>query len=82
MRMVFTGKLEETRKEIEANCKNAGIQMDKAVSYNTDVLFVGVRAQHFIDEGMKLSSKEIAAREKGVDIQYITSIDEIAEYFI
>ena len=83
MRMVFTGKLNEGRKEIEVMCKNAGIIMEKTVTYNTDVLFVGARAEHFINDGYgSKSTKERAADNKGVKIEYITTIDEILEYFI
>ena len=83
MTIVFTGKLEQTRNEIEKMCENAGIRMEKAVTYNTDVLFVGSRAEHFIKDGYgKKSKKEKDAYSKSVKIEYITSIDEILEYFI
>jgi len=82
MTIVFTGKIAETRKEIEKECKLHGIRMDSRVTYSTDVLFVGKRAKHFIDEGSEKSKKEIDAEQKNIQIEFIDSLDMIVEYFI
>jgi len=83
MNIIFTGKIDVTRKKIEVMCKGVGITLQKSVTNNTNVLFVGVRGQHFINDGYGTkSTKEKAALEKGIKIEHIESIDEILEYFV
>ena len=81
--IVFTGKLEETRKELELELKNYNVTLQKSVNYDTDIVVVGVRGQHFIDGGYgSKSAKEKAAFNKGIKIIHVNTIEDMLEYFI
>jgi len=81
--IVFTGKLEETRKELEVELKNYDVTLQKSVTWDTDIVVVGVRGQHFIDGGYgKKSGKESAALEKGIKIIHVDTIVDMLEYFV
>ena len=82
MNIVFTGKLEETRKELETELYQLGHNLQKTVNYETDILVVGTRAQRFIEDGRKKSSKEISAESKAVRIIHVNTINDMLEYFV
>jgi len=82
MTIVFTGKIKETRKEIKEKCELHGIRMENKVTYTTDVLFVGRRASHFVERGEEKSKKELEAENKGIEIEYISGLNEIIQFFI
>ena len=41
-KVVFTGKMSKTRKEMKSEAKAAGIDVDSAVTSNTDLLVCGI----------------------------------------
>ena len=79
MNIVFTGKIEETRKEVEAFINSHGHNFQKSVNWQTDLLVVGQRAAHFTD---KKSTKEHEAENRGIKIIHVQTLDDMLEYFI
>lgn len=79
MNIVFTGKLKETRNELEHMITTQNCKMQKAITHDTDLLLVGKRADHF---GDTKSSKEIKAEQFGIRIKYIQSIEEVPQLLI
>lgn len=82
MNIVFTGKLEETRKELEVFLNRIGHHLQKSVTWDTDMLVVGIRAERFVEDGRKISTKEMKARGKGVKIIHVETIESMMEYFV
>lgn len=83
MNIVFTGKLAENRKELEEIVTSANCHIQKAVTRDTDILFVGVRGKQFVNQGYgEKSTKERTAERLGIKIKYINSIEEVPQYLI
>ena len=82
MHIVFTGKLEETRKELEITLDELGHHLQKSLTYQTDMLVVGVRAERFVEDGRRKSTKEIKAEDHGIKIIHVNSINDMLEYFV
>jgi len=79
MNIVFTGKIEETRKEVEAFINSHGHHFQKSVNWDTDLLVVGKRGAHFDD---KKSTKEHEADHRNVQIIRVQTLDDMLEYFV
>ncbi len=82
MNIVFTGKIKETRKELEASLNRGGHQLQKKVEWNTNLLVIGKRKQALIEKGMPKSKKELAADSKGIKTIHVESLTEMIQYLM
>jgi len=83
MNIVFTGKLKETRKELEAEVERFGHQLEKRVTADTDLVVVGVREERFLAQGFSaVSKKEHEAKMRGIQIVRVGTIEDMLEYFV
>jgi len=79
MTFCYTGKIVETRKELEEFIVNHGHEFHKSITWDTEVLAVGKRGVQFTD---KKSKKQVEAEQKGIRIIHIEKLDDMLEYFI
>lgn len=79
MNFCYTGKIAETRKEIQDYIEGFGHTFQKKVSWETDVLVVGERGAGFKDPESK---KEKEAISFGIRIVRVSKLDDMLEYFI
>jgi len=79
MTFCYTGKIAETRKEIQEYIEGYGHEFNKTVSWDTEVLVVGQRGAGFDNPKSK---KQLQAEKNGIRIIFIEKLDDMLEYFI
>ena len=79
MKVCYTGKIKEGRKEIIEYVENHGHIFHKAIMWNTDLLVVGQRGAGFDDPKSK---KQREAEATNVRIIFVEKLDDMLEYFI
>ena len=83
MYIVFTGRLDETKKELQKQVENYGHVWQNKVDWRTDLVVVGHRDQSFIDKGMgKASQKERDGASHNCRIVRVSTIEDMIEYFV
>lgn len=83
MRIVFTGRFKETKKQLRAKVEGYGHIWQSSVHHTTDLVVVGYRDQFHIDNGSGMKSlKEREGVLHRCKIIHISSIDDMVEYFV
>lgn len=83
MHIVFTGRLSETKKQLQSEVENYGHVWQSKVDWRTDLVVVGHRDQSHIDRGSgKESQKERDGKVHNCKIVRVTTIEDMIEYFV